>query len=113
MSLRGFEMDSLNLAATAAPVQPLSILTEAFPAQLSAFNELTRDIRDAGVSIMLLVLLDNKIVIELSSLERFMCRFGSQLRGIRYSPAGPLTCNTVTVRGVDVAWFTPVKEQDQ
>ncbi|MBD9463947.1 hypothetical protein [Pseudomonas sp. Pdm06] len=106
-------MDSLNLAATAAPVQPLSILTEAFPAQLSAFNELTRDIRDAGVSIMLLVLLDNKIVIELSSLERFMCRFGSQLRGIRYSPAGPLTCNTVTVRGVDVAWFTPVKEQDQ
>ncbi|WP_092201045.1 MULTISPECIES: hypothetical protein [unclassified Pseudomonas] len=106
-------MDSLNLAAIAAPVQPLSILTEAFPAQLSAFNELTRDIRDAGVSIMLLVLLDNKIFIELSSLERFMCRFGSQLRGIRYSPAGPLTCNTVTVRGVDVAWFTPVKEQDQ
>lgn len=106
-------MDSLNLAATAAPVQPLSILTEAFPAQLSAFNELTRDIRDAGVSIMLLVLLDNKIFIELSSLERFMCRFGSQLLGIRYSPAGPLTCNTVTVRGVDVAWFTPVKEQDQ
>ena len=106
-------MDSLNLVATAAPVQPLSILTEAFPAQLSAFNELTRDIRDAGVSIMLLVLLDNKIFIELSSLERFMCRFGSQLRGIRYSPAGPLTCNTVTVRGVDVAWFTPVKEQDQ
>lgn len=106
-------MNSLNLAATAAPVQPLSILTEAFPAQLSAFNELTRDIRDAGVSIMLLVLLDNKIFIELSSLERFMCRFGSQLRGIRYSPAGPLTCNTVTVRGVDVAWFTPVKEQDQ
>ncbi|WP_092349469.1 hypothetical protein [Pseudomonas sp. NFACC05-1] len=106
-------MDSLNLAAIATPVQPLSILTEAFPAQLSAFNELTRDIRDAGVSIMLLVLLDNKIFIELSSLERFMCRFGSQLRGIRYSPAGPLTCNTVTVRGVDVAWFTPVKEQDQ
>ncbi|WP_414880841.1 hypothetical protein [Pseudomonas brassicacearum] len=106
-------MDSLDLVRDAAPVKPLSILTEAFPAQLSAFNELTRDIRDAGVSIMLLVFLDNRIFIEQDSLGLFMRRFGSQLRGIRYSPAGPLTCNTVTVRGVDVAWFTPVKEQEQ
>ncbi|AHL34754.1 hypothetical protein CD58_18470 [Pseudomonas brassicacearum] len=113
MLLRGFEMDSLDLVRDAAPAKPLSILTEAFPAQLSAFNELTRDIREAGVSIKLLVFLDNKIFIELDSLERFMRRFGTQMRGIRYSPAGPLTCNTVTVRGVDVAWFTPVKEQDQ
>ncbi|WLH43966.1 hypothetical protein [Pseudomonas beijingensis] len=105
-------MDSLDLVRDAAPVKPLSILTEAFPAQLAAFNELTRDIREAGVSIMLLVFLDNRIFIEQDSLGLFMRRFESQLRGIRYSPAGPLTCNTVTVRGVDVAWFTPVKEQD-
>lgn len=113
MLLRGFEMDSLDLVRDAAPVKPLSILTEAFPAQLAAFNELTRDIREAGVSIMLLVFLDNRIFIEQDSLGLFMRRFGSQLRGIRYSVAGPLTCNIVTVRGVDVAWFTPVKEQDQ
>lgn len=113
MLLRGFEMDSLDLVRDAALVKPLSILTEAFPAQLSVFNELTRDIREAGVSIMLLVFLDNRIFIEQDSLGLFMRRFGSQLRGIRYSPAGPLTCNTVTVRGVDVAWFTPVKEQEQ
>jgi hypothetical protein len=106
-------MESLHLMGAAAPVKPLSILTEAFPAQLSAFNELTRDIRDAGVSIKLLVFLDNKIFIELESLELFMRRFESQLQGIRYSPVGPVTCNAVTVRGVDVAWFTPVKEQDQ
>ncbi|WP_411387118.1 hypothetical protein [Pseudomonas sp. MPB03] len=106
-------MDSLDLVRDAAPIKPLSILTEAFPAQLAAFNELTRDIREAGVSIMLLVFLDNRIFIEQDSLGLFMRRFGSQLRGIRYSPAGPLTCNTVTVRGVDVAWFTPVKEQEQ
>lgn len=113
MLLRGFEMDSLDLVRDAAPIKPLSILTETFPAQLAAFNELTRDIREAGVSIMLLVFLDNRIFIEQDSLGLFMRRFGSQLRGIRYSPAGPLTCNTVTVRGVDVAWFTPVKEQEQ
>ncbi|WP_204126648.1 hypothetical protein [Pseudomonas ogarae] len=106
-------MESLDLVRDAAPAKPLSILTEAFPAQLSAFNELTRDIREAGVSIMLLVFLENRIFIEQDSLELFMRRFGSQLRGIRYTPAGPLTCNTVTVRGVDVAWFTPVKEQEQ
>jgi hypothetical protein len=105
-------MDSLDLMRNAAPVKPWSILTEAFPAQLSAFNELTREIREAGVSIKLLVFLDNRIFIESSSLELFMFRFGSQLRGIRYSPVGPLTCNTVTVRGVDVAWFTSVREQD-
>jgi hypothetical protein len=106
-------MDSLDLVRESAPVKPLSILTEAFPAQLAAFNELTRDVREAGVSIMLLVFLDNRIFIEQDSLELFMHRFGSQLRGIRYSVAGPLTCNTVTVRGVDVACFTPVKEQEQ
>lgn len=78
-------MDSLDLVRDAAPAKPLSILTEAFPAQLSAFNELTRDIRDAGVSIMLLVFLDNRIFIEQDSLELFMRRFGSQLRGIRYT----------------------------
>jgi hypothetical protein len=105
-------MGSLDLVRDAAPVKPWSILTEAFPAQLSAFNELTREIREAGVSIKLLVFLDNRIFIDLGSLEMFMRRFGSQLRGIRYSSAGPLTCNTVTVRGVDVAWFTSVKEQD-
>ncbi|MBV4551745.1 hypothetical protein HU742_011415 [Pseudomonas sp. SWRI102] len=105
-------MDSLDLVRRSAPVKPLSILAEAFAVQLSAFNELTREIREAGVSIKLLVFLDNRIFIELSSLELFIRRFGSQMRGIRYSPAGPLTCNTVTVQGVDVAWFTSVKEQD-
>lgn len=106
-------MGALCLMEAAAPVQPLSILTEAFPAQLSAFNELTREIRDAGVAIKLLVFLDNRIFIELGSVELFMHRFGAQLQGVRYSPVGPMMCNTVTVRGVDVAWFTSAKEQDQ
>lgn len=106
-------MGALCLMEAAAPVQPLSILTEAFPAQLSAFNALTREIRDAGIAIRLLVFLDNRIFIEPDGVELFMQRFGARLQGVRYSPEGPMTCNTVTVRGVDVAWFTSAKEQDQ
>jgi hypothetical protein len=37
-------MDALNLAGTPLS-EPLSILTEEFPARLSTFNELTREIR--------------------------------------------------------------------
>ena len=103
-------MDALNLAGTPLS-EPLSILSDEFPARLSTFNELTREIREAGISIRLLVLLDNKIFIEEDSVELFMERFGYQLRGIRYVPAGLFTCNTVTVRCVDVAWFSLVKEQ--
>ncbi|TWC18602.1 hypothetical protein FBY06_11457 [Pseudomonas sp. SJZ085] len=106
-------MGALSLMEAASPVPPLSILTEAFLAQLSAFNALTREIRDAGIAIRLLVFLDNKIFIELDGVELFMRWFGAQLQGVRYSPEGPMTCNTVTVRGVDVAWFTSAKEQDQ
>lgn len=93
--------------------QPLSILAEEFPVKLSAFNELTRDIRDAGIGIKHLVLVDNKIFIEQGSVELFLRRFGHELRGMRYTSAGRFTRSTVSVRGVDVAWYSLVKEQDQ
>lgn len=112
MSLRGCELDALNLAS-APLVEPLSILTEAFPARLSAFNELTREMRGVGIAIQHFVFLDNRIFIEPDSVELFMRRFGDQLRGIRYVPAGKFTCNSVEVRGVDVAWLSLVKEQDK
>ncbi|WP_176471547.1 hypothetical protein [Pseudomonas sp. Irchel s3h14] len=98
---------------SARVAQPLSILAEEFPVKLSVFNELTRDIRDVGITVKHLVLLDNKIFIEEVDVELFLRRFGHQLRGIRYSPAGRFTCNTVTVRGIDVAWYTLMKEQDK
>lgn len=91
---------------------PPSILADDFHAKLSAFNDLTRELRQAGIGIKHLVLADNKIFIEPSSVELFLRRFGHELRGIRYSPRGRFTCNTVTVRSVDVAWYTLVKEQD-
>lgn len=35
-----------------APAQPLSILTEEFPKKLATFNDLTRDMREAGIVII-------------------------------------------------------------
>lgn len=93
--------------------QPRSILAEGFSEKLSTFNDLTRDLRGAGIVIKSLEFPDNKIFIDASSIDVFSRRFGHELRGMRYSPAGRFTCNTVTVRGVDVAWYTLVKEQDQ
>ncbi|MHC8349246.1 hypothetical protein ACYZT7_07630 [Pseudomonas sp. RT4P38] len=105
-------MTNLNVAV-APMVGPLSILTEEFPAKLSAFNELTRDLREVGIAVQHLVFLDNRIFIEPDSVGLFLRRFGDQLRGIRYVPSGKFTCNSVAVRGVDVVWLSLVKEQDK
>lgn len=93
--------------------QPLSILADEFSVKLSAFNDLTRDIRSAGIAIKHLQFLDNTIYIEPLSVELFLRRFGHELRAARQSPAGRFTCNAVKVRGIDVAWYSLVKEQDQ
>ncbi|WP_416739259.1 hypothetical protein ACM1ZW_20935 [Pseudomonas sp. NFX71] len=93
--------------------EPVNLFAEEFLAKLSTFNELSRKVRDAGIEIKQLELLENRIFIEQDSVERFLQRFEYQLQKIRYLPAGPFTCNAVTVRGVEVAWFTLVKEQDK
>ena len=105
-------MAALYLVGVQMP-PPLSILAEEFPVKLSVFNELTRDIRNARIGIKHLVMLDNKIFIDHHDIELFLRRFGHELRSIRYSTEGRVTRNTVTIRGVDVAWYTQVKEQDQ
>lgn len=93
--------------------QPLSILADEFTVKLSAFNDLTRDIRSTGIAIKHLQFLDNTIYIEQPSVELFLRRFGHELRAARQSPVGRFNCNAVKVRGVDVAWYTLMKEQDQ
>lgn len=93
--------------------QPLSILADEFTVKLSAFNDLTRDIRSVGIAIKHLQFLENTIYIEQPSVELFLRRFGHELRAARQSPAGRFTCNAVKVRGVDVAWYSLMKEQDQ
>lgn len=98
---------------TASRFLPFSILAEDFPVKLCAFNELTRDLRKAGIAIKHLVLVDNKIFIELDSVDLFLRRFGHELRGMRYTPDGKFTRNAVKVRAVDVVWYSLAKEQDQ
>lgn len=83
--------------------QPRSILHEEFPLKFRAFNELTREICEAGITIKQLVLIDNKIFIEPASIQLILLRFGHEVRGIRYSAAGRFTRNAVTVKGVDIA----------
>jgi hypothetical protein len=95
------------------PDQPLSILTEEFPEKLAAFNGLTRDMREAGITIKALVLSDNKIFVDHHSLDLLSRRFGHELRGMRCSAEGRFARNTATIRGVGVVWFTLVKEQNK
>lgn len=92
---------------------PMSILAAEFPVKLSAFNELTRDIRDSGIEIIGLEFANNKILISPQNVDLLSRRFGHELRAIRYSTVGRRTRSTVTIRGVDVVWFSLVKEQDQ
>ncbi|WP_228734207.1 hypothetical protein [Pseudomonas anatoliensis] len=105
-------MDSLNLSSDLRQ-EPLSILAEEFPVMLSAFNGLVREMRGVGVEIKQQVLPDNKVFIDAASADLFLEQFGGCLRGVRFSSAGRFTCNSVTVRGVDVVWLTLVRGQEQ
>ena len=92
--------------------EPLSILTEEFPAKLAAFNALTRDMREAGIVIKALGLADNKIFVSQRSVELLSRQFGHELCAMRCSANGCFARNTATIRGVGVVWFTLIKEQD-
>lgn len=93
--------------------QPVSILAADFPIKLSAFNDLTRDLRSSGIEVIGLELAANKILIKNESVDLLSRRFGHELRTLRHTTMGRRTCTTATIRGVDVAWFSLVKEQDQ
>jgi hypothetical protein len=102
--------------ACLSPVQPplpQSILAEDFPLRLCAFNELTRALRGAEIHIKHLALADNTIYIDPLSVASLTRWFGHELRGVRYCTVGRQTCNSVTIRGVDVVWFSLAMEQDQ
>jgi len=107
---RGCDVGTLNLSG-GLKREPLSILAEGFPGMLSAFNELVRELRGAGVEVREQLLLDNQVEIEAVSADLFVERFGDRFRGVRYSSAGRFTRNSVTVRGVDVVWLSSIREQ--
>lgn len=98
---------------TARSVQPLSILADEFQPKIAGFNDLTRDLRQAGINVVRLEFPDNTIFIDPASVELLSRRFGHELRGMRWRTEGRYTRHAVTVRGIDVVWFSLVKEQDQ
>lgn len=96
------------------PAPPaLTYLTEEFAMQLQAFNAMTRALHGAGIEIQALIALDNRIYIRAEDSDLVKSNFLSEVRGMRYRTVGKYTYNVVSIRGVDVAWLTPVKEQDQ
>lgn len=97
--------------AQAAPA--LVYLTDELAKQLASFNAMTRELHAVGIEIVSLVQLDNRIYIRAEDSDLVKSNFLSEIRGMRYRTKGKHTHNVVTIRGVDVAWLTPVKEQDQ
>jgi hypothetical protein len=96
------------------PVQrPMSITAPEFLPKLAEFNELTRAVRDADLQITAMSFLDNTITISPDSVELLARRFGHEVRGQRHRTQGRFTRNAVTIRGVDVVWFSLVKEQNR
>lgn len=89
------------------------VLTPELAEKLRKFNGLTRDIRAADIRIEALAFPDNKVFINVNSVELLTARFRDEVRGIRHRTEGRTTRHVVTIRGIDVAWYTSVKEQDQ
>lgn len=104
-------MTALKLIS-AQSAKTLSILEDEFQLKLSAFNDVTRSMRTAGIEICHLMLADHRIFIQSDSVEQFLRCFGHELRGVSYVTQGRFTCSSMRVRGVEVTWVSQVKEQD-
>lgn len=105
-------MASLQLVPP--PVQrPMSIIAPEFLPKLTEFNDLTRAVRDAGLQVTAMSFLDNTITISADSVEHLLRRFAHEVRGQRHRTQGRFTRNAVTIRGIDVVWFSLVKEQNR
>lgn len=105
-------MTTLQLVPPPA-YRPMSITSEEFLPKLAAFNALTRAMRECGVTIEAMSFLDGQIFVRPGDLDLLARRFGHEVRSSRHRTSGKFTRHAVTIRGVDVVWFSPIKEQDQ
>ncbi|KSP74957.1 hypothetical protein, partial [Pseudomonas aeruginosa] len=76
-------------------------------------NSATRALRQAGIPIEQTSVLDRRLFIREEDSLRLHRRFRNAIRGIRQTIYGMVTVHVVSLLDVDVAWTTPVKEQDQ
>jgi hypothetical protein len=103
----------LHLVQPRKAPEALSILDERFLPRLEAFNQLTRDMRAAGIVAVGMDVQDQCLVIEEEHVDLLTRRFAHEIRSSRSKSIleSRMTRHTVTIRGVDVVWFTVVKEQ--
>lgn len=90
-----------------------TVLTPELARCLEAVNSATRALRQAGIPIEQTSALDRRLFIREEDSLRLHRRFRNAIRGIRQTTHGMVTVHVVSLLGVDVAWTTPVKEQDQ
>lgn len=100
-------------AASTHALPTCNVLTPELAEKLAAINSVSRSLRSAGVRIESIVVLDVTIFIAPESAEFLAIVFRQQWQGVCWRTLGALTRNMVTIEGVRVVWFTPVKEQDQ
>ena len=106
----------LQLVGASAPIAkaPLSILADTFLPGLERFNQLTRDMRAKGITVVGADFPDNCLVIEEEQAELLVRAFAHEIRAVRSKAIaeGRMARHTATIRGIDVVWFAVVKEQD-
>lgn len=95
------------------PKPPLSLLAPEFQPQLTAFNELTREIRAAGGSVQALSFLDKRIVISSTDVDMISRRFAHEIRSQSSKTLGRSTRHSVRIRDMYVSWYSLVREQNQ
>lgn len=88
-------------------------LTPELAQKLAAINSVSRSLRKAGVRVEATVVLDVTIFIAAETADFLAVVFRQQWQGACWRTSGSQTRNMVTIQGVRVVWFTPVKEQDQ
>ncbi|WP_165672224.1 hypothetical protein [Metapseudomonas otitidis] len=89
-----------------------TVLTPELARKLAAVNAVSRSLREAGIQIASTVVMDLTILIEPESSDQLAAVFSKRWQGAHWSTHGLYTRNVVTIDGVRVAWFTPVKVQD-
>ena len=100
-------------AAALAPKAPLSILADNFLPDLEKFNQLTRDMRAMGITVVGADFPDNCLVIEEEHADLLSRAFGHEIRSVRTKAGtgGRIARRTATIRGIDVVWHSVLQEQ--
>lgn len=97
-------------APAAATPPTCNVLTPELAKNLQAFNSMSRELRAAGIQVGTEVILDLTLFITADSSDRFAELYRREWYSPRKVHKGSYFINSVTLRGVKVAWLTPTGE---